>query len=1511
MSVRWKPLIILSGLFLGVAATGVAVFFLVFGGANPDDILRQAREAAGRSRYAEAEVLFLNALQAGGKRDAIFEEMADFYDKWSLTAEPAKRQEMVARRLNSLVQATRANASALAPRVALLAESMLGDDASEQVSWAEQVAKLEPKNLAANYVLATAALHETPPNVASARNYVQSLEQSEPNSPRTLWILAQIANQTRESAKLREILTNALASSTSDIDNTDRLARLQLMVLELKNNPESATQSTRSDAIAAHVEAILGDPKAPARRVVEVSRLLKGVESDRLSKTLDAAFRKAIAGPIQELAIHQAFADHLASEGERDECLRVIQEALASPLARQSAVADQVMRLHETAIKTALSDTEDPDRFSKAAIHVQGLMAGSRPEYQGLGHLFQGAIDLERSGLAGSTARTSSEQAGKESAAALASARTHLRIAARNLANIPTAQALYGVTLMLSGEAAMGRQYLQAAQRLGGLEPRYQVWTAWSMLRGGYPEEAEPIIARMVEGIRAGELPSDLGGTLRLLQGEVAQARRSPRDLELARTAFEEAAADVEGGPPDGVELRLAELAVAIDGPEKALDRVMVLRATGKSGAAAEHLAVTTLIQLNREADARKILDEARAKYPESSQLAALDAGLWIRDEKPEEAERLLADFMKIHPDDLAVGQLRARLLFDSLKRPEDARELLRTLADRTDNSGPMAQLALLELAADRTNEASQVIAKVRGRWPEASIADLLDAQLSLAVQDLPGASRHLDAALSKDPNNKVAQFWKAQLEAKRGDGAAAAQIYEELAREQPVKEVVGGLSLTTAAQLALGAMAMDNKDLDGAIEQFQSILRNGGDGKLDRTVRWKLLMAREAKGDWKGAREAIADLLDDPEVEADERVQAANLFRRHGELNTAKTQLDYVLKTEPSHAGAIVLTSYLLTESKQFEEAAQVLRGALAAGSQPPAIHLMLAGVERARFEGASGIDAALAAIDTGMVAHPDSTELLRARFALIRERDGSDAALAMAKARAAADSTGKLSRSLVDFYRQEKRYPEARALVEAALKSEPRNARLAMQLISLIGAESAAASLRGDRDSTNALNLEIASRIRSLREQFPNDLGFVQAECELAMRQGDYTRAEAVTRQIDQMSPTSIVGPILRARLRERQGQLDLASEAYQEALSRDPNRDDVRLTLAEIQLKLGRTEEALAAAEKVSSKTPDDHRALLVRASALMVGDASGTQTDSRRAEGLKLLAAAIERDPSFLEAYHKAAEIQIVRGQREEAIALLEKSLTANAADTAGLALIIEYLASPDESGAAAPAKSLDRAAELAHRFAGSDQQGYACLAVGVGYHKAGQLAAALPWMERAVERLDAAVVHLNLGDLLLGMADSESDPTAAKPVLERALAEYDRTLALEPTSIEAVNNKAWILHDAFGRHAEALALAEDLMKHLDRSTLPPEFLDTVGSIHEALGHKRQAEDCYGEGLRKAPDHPILNFHMGRLLATDVTTANRAKGYLKKASATLESIRPEMASKADQLLQRLGP
>ena len=98
-----------------------------------------------------------------------------------------------------------------------------------------------------------------------------------------------------------------------------------------------------------------------------------------------------------------------------------------------------------------------------------------------------------------------------------------------------------------------------------------------------------------------------------------------------------------------------------------------------------------------------------------------------------------------------------------------------------------------------------------------------------------------------------------------------------------------------------------------------------------------------------------------------------------------------------------------------------------------------------------------------------------------------------------------------------------------------------------------------------------------------------------------------------------------------------------------------------------------------------------------------------------------------------------------------------------------------------------------------------------LALAIGFHKANQLDLAMPWAEKAAGLFEAPVAHLHYGDLLLSVAQATKDPAQARTFFERAVEQYDLVLKAQSTSVEATNNKAWVLHKHLGDSRGALEL----------------------------------------------------------------------------------------------------
>ncbi len=1533
MSVRWKPMILLSVLFVLVAALGLMAIMsaLVPGGAQ--EILPLARAEVKAKKYDRAKIQFERALQRDPKDAAIHEELAAMLAEWSKES-PAMRAKLRPMWLHALNNAAKYGKQRIGPRKALLADALRREEPADCLFWAKDLIVLDPKDPDACFVLAADALNHQPPNVSEARKKLAILDASEPERTRTTWIRARIAEVSNDDEAIDAALT-AFHAQTRSSDPVDQIARLELLLMDLRRASALPELSKRVNAFRTEV-GLIGEDEAAPGRIRKISQMLELAQrhlttiaarqpeakdqvvslETALEMIADQTYGKAIeAAGETDLRPYQAYAEYLLFRGHRERCLEIVGKALKCPAASLPSWLPTTMELREVAIKCALSDPADPARFEKAAPFIKDLLASTTPRYKALGHLFQGVIDLERSGLAvSSSGEASDENARKVDSKLLAPALAHLKAAATDLPDVATAQALYGVALILTKEPALGRQYLQAAQRLGAgnLDPRYQIWAAWSVLQAGYPEEAEPIVSRLLAQVASGEVPADLQGMLLLLQGEIHQARKTPSELRNARESYQKAIAAGQAVTP-ALKLRMAQIDAMLGDASKAMREIEQLQSQSQAGPSAEQLAVLTLKEQGKTQEANQRLDAARTRYPDSPELAGLDAALRLTSGHPDQAETVLADFLKAHPDQLELTLMRARILAGPLKKPDEARSLLVPLAEKAESSAPLVQLALLDLSRKDFEAVARSITQIRSRWKEAAAADLLDAQLALAQGNPRTAATHLEAALKKDPKNKVALFWKAQLDDLAGSGAEAQRVYESILRDRPVKELDSGLPLTAAAQWALATMDLEKQDYDRAITRFEDLLKDPAAAELARPTRWKLAIARAAKGDVSQAKSELEALLRDPSTTPDERVQAADFYRRYGDLNAASRQLDLVLNANPGHAGAVAYRALMLTSQGKSEEAATLIQKAISSAKQPPSLYLMLAGIENLDGSDPKSLTRALAALDEGLKAYPDSVELLKARYQVMTLRKDPDA-VKFVEDRVTSNPNAANRRVLADVYREAGDYAKAENVVRDLLKAEPNDSptasQLSAQLVGLVAAQAREAADRGDRNTESELNQKTASLIARYREQFPNDLAFPQLECDLALRTGDLARARRIAQEISRMDKKSPVGPLLKARLASTEGQLDEMARDYEEALERSPDRTDIRIALGRTRLELGQIDEALEQASAVLTVEREQQDALLLKAQALASRKGSANEVEAGRTEAIRLLQSVLKADPKSSQAYHLLAEIQHLQGRRDLAIQTLKTDLQAIPNDDAGLSILLQRLTEPSNDGSPPSSADLHEANAIAEKLTAKDPSGVFSLAAAVGFHKAGQVDLALPYARKAAETLDRSIVHLTYGDILLAKAESVDGSAQARDLFQQAVEQYDLVLKRQPDSIEAVNNKAWILHRYLGQNAEALELAEGLVRRADPSTLPAEFFDTLGAIREAVGKSGEAEAAYSQGLRKSPDHPILNFHMGRLLVATEKSGDEAVRCLELARKRRNLLPRGMAEEVDKLLAQAG-
>ncbi len=1552
MTVRWKPLLILSGVFAVIALLGVtAMAWTLWPQNDPAALLEQAHQEIAQGRFEEAHIYTQKAEQIAPDDPRIDLAQADLYAAWADQPgqDPAQRRSLRTRERAALTLAARGDKRQIDARTRLLVEALDRGALAEAQAWAQELLGLDPGQTDAHFASAAFELIQLQPARETLRSHAEVLQEREPQRPRTAWVLAELDRISQRTEQRAERIAAFVEKRPEDYpDPTDRLGLFQLQTAHLVDDGLEQADSHLLEPVLAQAEAlmVLEDGPADPERIRSVADQLETVQ-DRLQAsghdalveavetmleetfdevfTLSAELAEALDIPLQ-FDLHVGYATHLLARQRHGDCADFVQKTLEHPDAEQPDAREATRRLRELAIRAVLAQQDDPERFDRVQPWIDRLVESSNPIDQALGHLFHGVIALERSGhVQGSgSAMTGADRTkdhatrSSEQARLRGEAREHLRKAAQGLPELSTAQALYGIALILNDEQDLGREYLLRAGDGPGLEPRYQIWVAWSFLRAGYPEEAEAVVRNLRVAAQRDPALAPLLPTLDILQGEIYQARPTSEDRQLALASYQRA---IEAGYQitPTLEVRRAQLEIAQGNEIDGIRRLIALRKQVGPRPDIDYLATVTYDRVGQTEQARDTLEQARRRFPDDQSLVQLEASFLIRDDQVQDADTLLAEFLEDKPEAVDVALMRAGLLAEQFDDLEGAEEVLLEIAGRTNNSAPQVRLAGLQIAREAFDEAAETIAEIRERWDDPAVADLLEAQRAIQQGRNQPALGHLETALQKDPSNKVAQYYRAVLQRQMGVTDQAEATLQGLAQSNTIKDLDPGLSLKQAAEISLAQIALDRGEPDEAVVRLQQVLDGTLNPERTKPIRWRLVSALERAGRWDQARAEIDRILEavdaqtspDPSTEADgpidDYVRAASFYRQHGQTDEALQLLEQALAVEPTDEAAAVTRATLLADQGQLDQARAGLRQTLERVEQEsqtpgPNLYLVLAALEampEAEAPDPDRIDRARSVIEDGLAVHGAQIDLVEARFRLTQMAVDIDSAIAELIEASRTTNEPELRQRLATKLMALGRFDEAQPYLEDWIEAEPDQATPIVLSIQCLAGQAIRAAQQGREADRRRLEDQVARRIEAERERFPDEPRLLQAACELEARRGDLTRALDLTRQIDQLRPHSELGPVLRAQLYLGRGQIDSAHQAYREAVRRQPGRIDLRVALSRTALRAGQTDEALLEVERVLQRQPERPDAVLLAAEILSeMPGRTDRETKQRRQRAVELLGAAIERDPEFGPAYRQWARI----AEPAEAVAVLERALATNPEDVEALSMLIETLARDDER--------LDRADQIAEEWTDSDDTGQRNLAVGVGFYRAGRLQRALPFTRYAAEVRDSARVALNYGDLLLALAEQTHDrPDMSERYLREAVTQYDRVLRQQATSVEAINNKAWILHHHFDEHREAKDLIGDLIARVDQETLPPEVFDTQGSIFEALGQTAQAEQAYRQGLIRDPEHPVLNFHLGRVIAADPKRVNTAGRFLQEAQRGEDRLTPQMIDELDRLRQRI--
>jgi len=318
--------------------------------------------------------------------------------------------------------------------------------------------------------------------------------------------------------------------------------------------------------------------------------------------------------------------------------------------------------------------------------------------------------------------------------------------------------------------------------------------------------------------------------------------------------------------------------------------------------------------------------------------------------------------------------------------------------------------------------------------------------------------------------------------------------------------------------------------------------------------------------------------------------------------------------------------------------------------------------------------------------------------------------------------------------------------------------------------------------------------------------------------------------------------------------------------------PHFKDAQVTLADIAYTQRNMSEVVQHADAALEVAPNDIRAQLLRASALIeLGDLNRASS--------ALASLAVEA-PQLVEVRLAQAVLTLRQERYSEAEAAFKKILVSNPNDWRAVSGLADtYLAAKEPEAAFS---MLDTELQRSH---GSPQIHSLLAATAM---KTGRYSVAIENLQRLADQetktidpeIDLAEVYRLRGDIHGAIAvlqraatlqPKDPRPNSMLPFLleldnkkQEAKALCRRNLSQHPDDLVSMNNLAYMLADTGDSLDEALRLANQVVKKQPGSDA---FADTLGYVYLKRDQNDEALQIFERLIRKHPDDPTLLYHLG--------------------------------------------
>lgn len=751
-------------------------------------------------------------------------------------------------------------------------------------------------------------------------------------------------------------------------------------------------------------------------------------------------------------------------------------------------------------------------------------------------------------------------------------------------------------------------------------------------------------------------------------------------------------------------------------------------------------------------------------------------------------------------------------------------------------------------------------------------------------LHGLDAARKFIDEALAVDPASPTARLTLGQLLLADSRPADAESVFKQVI-DKGQGRIDSIDSLTAHAGLAEAQLAQGKTQ--AALATTESLIRAAPDLRTANLLRVRALLLVK---DYPQARDILEALVArDPEDQV-ARLLLGGVNYAQGDFETADMHLTSVVAVEPANSLAKKLlaeTRLRLEQPGNTPEAAQSSTGdrtadvqelarAARAAANPSGVSTGLGNLESAHaarpadvkvslelaraYLSAGEYDKAISVLeDVPESADPESQRALLLAMAHASKGDGQLARALLERAAKAPNASADSLVMIGDIHAALGQADAARAQYENALRLAPAHSGA---LVGLARTQIAAGDLGGAE-----------KRLRELLRQKPQDFQGLMVMSELAVARHDPTTAVKWLEQARDAASGAVQPRLLLAQYYLASRDPVRSRETATELIRVAPENAEAYNVLGLALLALEQPRPAVAEFETATrlSVAPLYH-VNLARAQ-LALGNTSAAHD---------AISLALKKDPEFIAALALDAQILAREQQFERAMAQAVRIQRTHPTLATGFVV----------AGDIHMQRGAYREADAAFAAAATRQRSPA---LAVGQYRArrlGKLPAPLAPLEAwvAAQPTDSR--------MWLMLAQGRQETGMREPAVEA----YSKVIELAPQDAVALNNLAWLYHEAGDQRALDLAKRAYALRPKSASVA-----DTYGWLLAESGKAEEALPILREAAAVTDAAPAVRYHLAAVLAR-TQRAGEARTIL--TSLLGSGVRFEDEQKARQLLRDLG-